>query len=60
MCPIHFQSRLIFLDLPIAYSKAKLKSSGVKAFPENLIDAGKEVGIEVNVERTNICWRLLT
>jgi hypothetical protein len=33
MCPIQFQSFLVLLDPPEAYSKAKLKNNGDKASP---------------------------
>jgi hypothetical protein len=33
MCPIQFQSFLVLLDPPVAYSKAKWKSYGDKASP---------------------------
>jgi hypothetical protein len=39
MCPIQFQTDLIFLDFLVAYCKAKLKSSGDKASPSAEVKA---------------------
>jgi hypothetical protein len=51
------------LQLPVYADDVNLLGDDMDAISKNtetLIDASKEVGLEVNMEKTKLCWSLVT